>query len=327
MTNFKNSYGSLVKYHGSANSKVARGVEVSSLSNDGVSVVVLGGALTRNVNSTEWYMSKVAPVLQSDFKDVALYCGYYQFNDVDPMLVKAHAFRTAGFCFPLPKQQEEQLQCLLENEPEIGYVQDLYDLIIEPCFHDTQESTIRNLRRIVFYTDCHGSVTLWHMVDKAKAALKAKGWSDEAIAKTLKNIVAVQHEPTSPLSNVLHTSYSFVSASDETMNFYDKRSLEFKGKRDMPPTYMGADYSNLLVVGHLKNNNLSEHGFYDVFGPEDNPDVSEYGRLLYRAQRNVLKNVVNAAERRTSIPSWGQAVSPNIDLKSIMHSKGKYNGR
>lgn len=327
MNDFNGSFGWLVKYQIPTGSAYARGVEVSTVSKDGVSLVVLGGALTHSVNGAMWYMSKVAPVLQPDFKDVALYCGYYQFNDVDPMLVKAHTFRMGGCRFPLSKQQEEKLQNLLENEPEIGYIQDLYDAIMAPCLNASQVSTARNLRRIVFYTDCHGSVTLWNMVNKAKADLKAKGWSDDVIAKTLKNIVAIQHEPTSPLANVLHTSYSFVSAADDVMDFHDTKSAQFMGKKDLSPTYMGADYSNLLVVGKLKHDNLSEHGFKDVFGSEINPNLTENGRLLYRAQRNVLCNAISAAQNHQSIPSWSKAVSTNVDLKSIVFAKGAKDGR
>ena len=118
MNDFNGSFGWLVKYQIRTDSAYARGVEVSSVSKDGVSLVVLGGALTHSVNGAMWYMSKVAPVLQPDFKDVALYCGYYQFNDVDPMLVKAHTFRMGGCRFPLSKQQEDGAHTSQKHRPQ-----------------------------------------------------------------------------------------------------------------------------------------------------------------------------------------------------------------
>lgn len=327
MTDFNGSFSWLVEYHVPAGAMAGRVRHVDKLPATGVSVVMLGGALTTSENVAMGYMSKIAPVLQTEFTGVGLYAGYYQFNDVDPMLIKAHTFRMGGCRFPLSVQKEQQLKNILENDPEIGYVQDLYDATIAPCLNGSQISTARNLRRVVFYTDCHGSVTLYHMVNKAKADLKAKGWSDDMVAKTLKNIVAIQHEPTSPLANVGHTSYSFVAAADGAMDFHDTKSAEFIGKHDMQPTYMGEDYSNLLVVGKIKNDNLSEHGFKDVFGPENNPDLTENGRLLYKAQRNVLRNVVRAAQKHEKIPTWCRAVSTNVDVKSIAFAKGVKNER
>ncbi len=270
-------------------------------------LVALGGALTTNADKAFGYIEHLSRVIQ-DKHDLNIYAAVYDFGAVDPMLVKANIFRRAGRKITLDmdtnvaRRKEQQLAQINEMEPVPGYIEDLYEIIIEPrIIRGNAQATANNLRNLIIYSHCHGAVVVNQLTEMATQQMKSAGFDDKTILQCMANVVVIQHNPTAPLENAKFTTVNFMSASDDTLNFYDTFSKNVLRTDDLPPTYMGSDYANVFIAGKLNQANGSEHGF-SVGYKNNQHDLTENGRTIFSAEQNAINNAISVA-KHAKLPS------------------------
>ncbi len=315
MTQFVGSSAWFIKFNPNTTIKNKKFQHIDSVPVNQISVAVLGGALTTDVAKALGYMEHLYPVVQAGGADVNLYSVIYNFGSVDPMLVKAQLFRQAGYKLALDsdvsiaRKKEESLRDMNQNEPIIGYIQDIYDTFIAPrLVVGDGAQTARNMRNLIFYTHCHGGVALGALIQYAKIEMKTCGMTDAEISNALRNIVAIQHNPTGPLKDKSISALSFISASDDTLDYHDNMSAKLKGRHDLQPAFLGAEYGNVFVAGRLKVRAGTEHGFSDGFKTE--PDnLTDNGKIIFTAQQNALIGAIRAASKGEPIATPEQMVS------------------
>ena len=293
-----------------------------------VALVILGGGVTTNEKRASGYIEHIATQLKSSgVTNINIYGTVYAFGSLDSDLLKVNLFRRAGRKIRLSAdnaaQQEQKLKQINENEPTPEYVLDLYDELIEPRIVEGDVvATIRNMRNLIFYNHCHGAVALRLLAEVTHAELKKADFDDTSIAKILKSIVAIQHNPVGPLENAHTTNINFLSASDDVLEYHNAFSKHIMGRHNLEPSFLGESYGNVFVAGQLKAQKGSEHGFSDGYKTESNVLLTENGKALFSAEQNAIKNAIIAAQNNTPVPTIEQLVSGhNVDF-AVM----KFNG-
>lgn len=285
-------------------------------------VVILGGALTTSEDKAMGYIEHLANIIKNK-SSADLYAAVYKFGTVDPMLVKANVFRRAGRKMALDmdaniaRRKERELAEINEQEPTPGYIEDLYETIIEErIIRGNAEKTARNLRNLIIYTHCHGAVVVNHMTDMAGQQMKDAGFDDNTIKQCLANVIVIQHNPTAPLEQAKFTTLNFVSASDDTLNYLDAFSKTVLGRDDIKPAFMGANYANVFVAGKLNKTNGSEHGFSIGYKNNGN-DLTPNGRIIFDAEQNAINNAIKSVNN-PMLPAAEQLVSGDgVDIAKM----------
>lgn len=286
-------------------------------------LVVLGGALTTTESKAFGYIEHLAKTARNK-ANINLYAAVYNFGTIDPMLVKANTFRRAGRKMALDmdatiaRRKEQQLNEINAAEPTPGYVEDLYEIIFEPrIIRGNLEQTTKNLRNLIIYSHCHGAIIVNHFTNMAAQQMKDAGFDDNAIQKCLAHVVVIQHNPTAPLENAKFTTLNFMSASDDTLNYFDTFSKNVLRRDDIAPAFMGDDYANVFVAGKLNKTNGSEHGF-SVGYRDDGSDLTQNGKIIFGAEQNAINAAIDNAISGASCTNVASMVaSDEIDIQQL----------
>lgn len=286
-------------------------------------LVVLGGALTTTESKAFGYIEHLAKTTRNK-ANINLYAAIYNFGTIDPMLVKANTFRRAGRKMALDmdatiaRRKEQQLNEINAAEPTPGYVEDLYETIIEPrIVRGDAERTAMNMGNLIIYSHCHGAIIVNHFTDMAAQQMKDAGFDDSTIQKCLAHVVVIQHNPTAPLENAKFTTLNFMSASDDTLNYFDTFSKNVLRRDDIAPAFMGDDYANVFVAGKLNKTNGSEHGF-SVGYRDDGSDLTQNGKIIFGAEQNAINAAIDNAISGASCTNVASLVSSNeIDIQQL----------
>lgn len=289
---------------------------------DKPALVILGGALTTNEAKAIGYIEHLTNIIQNK-SNANVYAAVYKFGTVDPMLIKANVFRRAGRKMALDmdasiaRRKEQELTEINKIEPIPGYIEDLYEIIMEPrIIHGNAEQTARNLRNLIIYTHCHGAIVANHFTDMAVQQMKDAGFDDNTIKQSLANVIVIQHNPTAPLEKANFTTLNFMSASDDTLNYLDSFSKTVLGRDDVKPAFMGANYANVFVAGKLNKTNGSEHGF-SIGYKNNGTDLTPNGRVIFGAEQNAINNAINSVNNPI-LPTVEQLVSGNgVDITQM----------
>ncbi len=267
---------------------------------DKPALIVLGGSLTTNEHKAMGYIDHISGIIRNK-SNIEIYAAVYNFGTIDPMLVKADVFRRAGRKMRLDmdaniaRRKEQELADINEAEPTPGYIEDLYEIIMEPrIIRGNTKQTAKNLRNLIIYSHCHGAVVVNHLTDMAVQQMKDAGFDDNTIKQCLANVIVIQHNPTAPLENAKFTTLNFMSASDDTLDYLDTFSKNILGRDDIAPAYMGDDYSNVFVAGKLNKTNGSEHGF-SIGYRNNGTDLTPNGRVIFGAEQNAINNAIDNA--------------------------------
>lgn len=309
MTQFVGSSSYLIKNNPGATQGQKQFVSVYEIPVGKPVLVILGGALTTTDAKAYGYIDHISKKIPQT-TGVDIYSAVYQFESVDPMLVKIQTFRRAGRKIMLDanaiiaRKKEQQLQEINANEPTPGYVEDLYDAIIRPrIIRGNPQATLKNMRDLVIYSHCHGAIVVGLLGEMAVANMQQAGFSPAETKEILANTVVIQHNPTAPLENHVFTTLNFASATDDTLDYHDKFSKQVLGRKDIEPMFMGDDYANLFLASKLnKDTHGSEHGFSIGYQQTDDA-LTDQGKVLFAAQRNALGNALNRAKEQQSLLS------------------------
>lgn len=286
-------------------------------------LVVLGGALTTTESKAFGYIEHLAKTARNK-ANINLYAAVYNFGTIDPMLVKANTFRRAGRKMALDmdatiaRRKEQQLNEINAAEPTPGYVEDLYEIIIEPrIVRGNAERTAMNMGNLIIYSHCHGAIIVNLFTNMAAQQMKDAGFDDNAIQKCLAHVVVIQHNPTAPLENAKFTTLNFMSASDDTLNYFDTFSKNVLQRDDIAPAFMGDDYANVFVAGKLNKTNGSEHGF-SVGYRDDGSDLTQNGKIIFGAEQNAINAAIDNAISGASCTNVASMVASNeIDIQQL----------
>ena len=313
MMNFVGSSAYVIKPNPNSTGTGRRFLYADKIDVNKPAVVVFGGALTATEDKALGYIEHLAHIIKNK-TDVDLYAAVYKFESVDPMLVKANVFRRAGRKMALDmdadvaRRKEQTLAEINEIEPTPGYIEDLYEIVMEGrIIRGDVVRTAKNMRNLIIYSHCHGAVVVNHFADMAAQQMKDAGFDDNTIKQCLANVIVIQHNPTAPLENAKFTTLNFMSASDDTLNYLDAFSKNVLGHDDIKPTFMGADYANVFVAGKLNKTNGSEHGF-SVGYKNNGADLTPNGQVIFGAEQNAINNAIKSINNPT-LPTPEQLVS------------------
>ena len=313
MMNFVGSSAHIIKQSPTPTGNGRRFLYADKIDISKPAVVIFGGALTTTEDKAFGYIEHLSNIIKNK-SGVDLYAAVYKFGTVDPMLVKANVFRRAGRKMALDmdtnvaRRKEQELAEINEIEPTPGYIEDLYEILIEGrIIRGNVAQTTRNLRNLIIYTHCHGAIVVNHLTDMAVQQMKDAGFDDNAIKQCLANVIVIQHNPTAPLENAKFTTLNFMSASDDTLNYLDTFSKNVLGHDDIKPAFMGADYANVFVAGKLNKTNGSEHGF-SVGYKNNGADLTPNGQVIFSAEQNAINNAIDSISNPI-LPTEEQLVS------------------
>lgn len=320
--NFVGSSAHIIKQNPNSTGAGRRFLYTDQIDINKPAVVIFGGALTTTEDKAFGYIEHLSNIIKNK-NVVDLYATVYKFGTVDPMLVKANVFRRAGRKMALDmdasiaRRKEQELTEINKIEPIPGYIEDLYEIIMEPRIIDgNAEQTARNLRNLIIYTHCHGAIVANHFTDMAVQQMKDAGFDDNTIKQSLANVIVVQHNPTAPLEKANFTTLNFMSASDDTLNYLDAFSKTVLGRDDVKPAFMGANYANVFVAGKLNKTNGSEHGF-SIGYKNNGTDLTPNGRVIFGAEQNAINNAINSVNNPI-LPTVEQLVSGNgVDITQM----------
>ena len=319
MMNFVGSSAHMIKQNPNSTGAGRRFLYADKIDVNKPAVVIFGGALTTTEDKAFGYIEHLSNIIKNK-SGVDLYAAVYKFGTMDPMLVKANVFRRAGRKMALDmdanvaRRREQELAEINEIEPTPGYVEDLYEIVMEPrIIRGDVAQTARNLRNLIIYTHCHGAIVVNHLTDMATQQMQDAGFDDSAIKQCLANVIVVQHNPTAPLENAKFTTLNFMSASDDTLDYLDAFSKTVLGHDDVKPAFMGADYANVFVAGKLNKTNGSEHGF-SVGYKNNGADLTPNGRVIFGAEQNAINNAINAVKSTGTPPPAAEILASGADI-------------
>ncbi len=324
MTQFNGSSAWLIKDDSNHGNGARRFSYCDKVDVKSPALVALGGALTTSADKAFGYIEHLSRIIQNK-NNLNVCAAVYDFGTVDPMLIKANEFRRAGRKITLDmdtnvaRRKEQQLAQINEMEPVPGYIEDLYEIIIEPrIIRGNAQATANNLHNLIIYSHCHGAVIVNQFTEMATQQMKSAGFDDKTIQQCMANVVVIQHNPAAPLENAKFTTVNFMSASDDTLNFYDAFSKNVLRTDDLPPTYMGPDYANVFIAGKLNQANGSEHGF-SVGYKNNQHDLTENGRAIFKAEQNAINNAINAAKSTDLPPPTAEMLASgnNVDIEQM----------
>lgn len=286
-------------------------------------LVAFGGALTTTEDKAFGYIEHLSSTIKNK-SDIDLYSAVYKFESLDPMLVKAIAFRRAGRKILLDadtniaRHKEHKLDEINEQEPTPGYIEDLYEIVIAPrIIKGDAVKTARNLRNLIIYSHCHGAVVVKQICDITIQQLRNAGFDENTANHCAANVIVIQHNPTAPLENAKFTTLNFMSASDDTLNYFDDFSKKVLKRDNLSPAYMGADYANVFIASKLNNTNGSEHGF-SVGYKNDSSALSHNGKIIFSAEQNAINNAIHFATGGATLPTIEDLVSgENVDVAQM----------
>jgi hypothetical protein len=293
------------------------------------SLVILGGSLTVDLKAAYGYIDNIAGIL-NDADNIDIYSAIYNFESLDPLLVKANVFRRAGRKLKLDTDtsvarcKEQQLQTIIENEPTPGYVEDLYDFLFENTIVPNDiNKTKFNMGKIVIYTHCHGATVLRQLGEMACQNMQQMGFKATDISCALRDIVVIQHNPAGPLEHQMFTMLNFMSASDDTLNFHDNFSRHVLNRRNIKPAFFGNNYNNVFIVGQMNKQPGAEHGFSMGYAPEKQYELTDDGKMIFGMEHNAINNAIKAAHSDAPKPSIEALVTgANVDF-AMLSNNGK----
>lgn len=335
---YRYSDGSMIK-HVAIGPKSASGfVYPDKIPTDKPCVIALGGELTYADIFARRYTDHIYKLLNKhDLKDIDIYGVVYTFGDWRPDLYRADMFRRAGRKLRLSdtsyaeQRMEEKLHKMRDFEPTPAYIEDLFEMIIEPRILDKNGNRFtdmnmvnKNMRNLIFYAHCHGGLALNLLAEHTRTTMKKSGYSADEIKTALKNVLVVQHNPVTPLEKAGFTTVSFASATDTTMkkheNIISKYILSYP--EDIPPSFLGEKAGNLFIASELflnRQRGEKEHGFWGFVEHPARADAkSQNGNVIFAAEGNAIVNGVKSALEGRPIPPVAELVAGDgVDFEQM----------
>lgn len=300
---------------------------VESVTPDGPAVVALGGELTYAPGMANTYAKTLRTLLRENgIESVPIYAAAYEFGSHNSELERVQIFRRAGrkvrirHHAELNTKMEQQLAQMNTMEPVPNYIIELYDKIFNPRMADVPENhptaniLAARMRGLVIYAHSHGAAVVWQMGKHMRAQLQQLGYNAEEIHQIQRSVLAVQHAPTAPLERPAFTTVSFGSAEDTAARAYNKfYDFLYENSADIVPSFFDALDARVFVAGRLKQTLVGEH---DPVGLLDhaktNETLTEDGKIIFAAQRNVIVNGVRSAMRGDPMPTMAQLANGGI---------------
>ena len=202
------------------------------------------------------------------------------------------------------------------------YIYDLYDIIIRPRITDNNGAklpktvALQNMRNIILFTHSHGSVPAYEFQDIMLHDMKKLGYDSRETYDIMRNLLVIQHAPMSPLENPKFNTFSFMSANDTRMNFYNIFSAyAAEYSQDMPAAYFqdGQFFATYGFTYQL----TGEHQFLGLVPTTNQRLLTPDGATIMAAERNAIINGIRAAVQRKPMPSIKNLVVPASDKDAI----------
>ncbi|MBP5707945.1 MAG: hypothetical protein J6W79_03040 [Alphaproteobacteria bacterium] len=198
---------------------------------------------------------------------------------------------------------------------DTNYVHELYDAIIRPRIADDNgdklhdDVALQNARNVIFFTHCHGSVTVRTFQDIMLSDMRKLGYAPAIITKIMKSILVIQHAPVSPLEKSRFNTLSFMSATDTNMDFHNKFSeYVIEHNADISPSYF--ELGNFFVVHNFTYDYIFEHQIVDLLPGITQNILTPDGAIIMAAERNAVINGVRAVLNGKPMPDVRHLVSP-----------------
>jgi len=310
---------------------------VDSVTPDGVVVVTLGGELTYTPDMANMYAKTMRTLLhENGIDDVPVYGAAYEFGSHHAVLERIRLFRRAWRRIKrlwerddINDRMESSMARMTENEPTPRYIIELYNKIFAPRINDaTTNHAAANIlaarmRGLVLYGHSHGGAVIRQMGDYMATDLRGRGYTAPEIRTIQRAVLAVQHAPTAPLEHPRFTTVSFGSAEDTRAQMYNKfYEFLYENSADIVPSFFDTLGANVFVAGRLKNTATGEH---DPKGLLDhavtNKTLTDDGKIIFAAQRNVIVNGVRSAMRGAPMPTIAELANGGIvDFDQLQHN-------
>ena len=277
---------------------------------------ILGGEETIDAYKARFYGRYIRTILnKNDVHGMDFYSVFYAFGSRIPSHDRAELFRAAGRNVVELEEDDErraqQIATVDKFEPKPIFVQVLFDKILKPRIVNQYgrrydiNTAIQYARNVIFYTHCQGASTLLMLQNKLQEEMHKVGYAQNEIDMFLKNLIAINHEPLAPLTQIKMNAVSFMSVHDavlHTNNMIDAIFLENPEK--VTPMYL--ENTRTLVVPNVRDempdSKTDEHSTFDL-GDKSTYKISSAGKILFAAERNALVKSATAAMERKPIPT------------------------
>ena len=290
-------------------------VPATTIPPDKPCVVIFGGELTRTIKDANYYASMMMRLI--DFyglRGVDVYSAYYDFDTKDRKAERKNVFIDARSKI-LNKGATKQIA-------DTQYIQDLYDIIIQPRIVDSHGDklpdlvALQNIRNIIIYTHSHGSVPAYAFQGIMLNNMRKYGYETNVIRDIMKNLLIVQHAPVSPLEKSKFNTVSFMSANDTKMNFHNKFSeYVTEHNEDLLPSYF--PLGNFFAVYGFTYQLIDEHQINGLVPNKGQDMLTPDGAIIMAAERNTLINGLDAARRGVPIPAISELIAPVLPSDTV----------
>ena len=279
-------------------------------------IFALGGEETIDEYKARFYGRYIREILkQNNINGVDLYSAFYAFGSRVPSHDRAELFRAGGrFIQEFDTDNEKrahQIAMVDKFEPKPIFVQILFEKIFKPRIVNQYgrrydiNTAIGYARNAIFFTHCQGASTILMIQNMLQAAMRDAGYSANEIDLFLKNIVVINHEPLGPIEQLKMTSVSFMSAHDAVLRNNGMIGNDIIDNIDMAkPMFFESNHT--VIVPNVRDEAIDietdEHSTFDL-GEKSTYKLSNWGKIMFAAERNAIVKSVSAAIMRKPIPT------------------------
>ncbi len=275
--------------------------KVDSIPGDVPALVAFGGDLTQSEKQANFYASMLLRTLvHNKITDVRVYSVFYDMHQPSAKLQRADIFRRAGRRMRnvLSQKDENRLVEMRAAEPSLEYVNKIFDAVLRPRIFDKDgaprpaQDVIENIRKLKFFTHCHGSAVVYMLSQIMTDKMTAAGYKKTDIRNIQKQLLVIQYAPVAPLDKQQFTILSFGSTDDSMMLDHNNNFADYmiENSVDMFPAFFAAPRGNVFVAPELHLQPNTDHALSDLMALEvpDQSELAENGIIIYSAMRNAL---------------------------------------
>ena len=311
------THGKIIRRVPKTKANIYGAIPVTDIPVDEPCIVAIGGELTTMIKDANYYASLLEKLVTFyNIKNFNIYAVYYDF----------------GRQYDVRKTERENAfiaarSKILNKNSEITpvntkYIDDLYDVIIRPRIVDkngeklSDNAALQNMRNLIIYTHCHGSVPVRAFQDTMSKQLRELRYSARATYNIMKNLLVIQHAPVSPLEKSKFNTVSFMSANDTAMNFHNKFS-EYVAEHDedLLPSYF--PLGNFFVTHAFTHQYIAEHQITGLVPDKYQDMLTPDGAIIMAAERNAIVNGVLSAQRGAPIPGIRDLIA-SVSTKDVV---------
>lgn len=282
--------------------------------------LILGGSGTKIEKNANNYAARLEALLkENNISDINIYSVFYKFGSHRPFLDRINLFRRAGRKITLVDEEEQNMQIMMENEPEPEFIDKLFDIFIRPRIMNSDHGRLdfhiamQNISKLKIFLHCYGSSVIKFLEEMTLSEMQKIGYKKSEIKSIMRNLLVIEHAPSAPIEKSAFTCLSFATAMDQVLNHYNlfhkyaKRLAKF-----IKPSYFPEPYGNFFLVGRTKydQENDAEHETAGLVNRERHlltPD----GEILFTAEANAIVNGLNATIAGEALPDIEELVSGN----------------